>query len=409
MNTLFTNVSIFDGTGSPPFMGEVLVSGNRIAGVSRSPASPLARDGARVIDGHGATLMPGLVEPHAHLTWPSSIERFVPGMSLPPEDLALNTARNARILLDHGYTSAYSGGALGKSIEMTLKTYIDSGSMPGPRLIPSSIEREPESDSAFMQAGKVEEHSRGAEGIREFVRECAKLGAKSVKFLLSGESALKPGASHEILYSNDELQAAGAQARESNVWLTGHAHAAEAVKLGVRNNFRVLYHCTYADDEAIDLLTARKDEIFVAPTIGIAQAAIDATPPPHFDMSNMKADAATVIEKQSALVPVLRKRGVRVLPGGDYGFPFNPTGRNARDLELFVRHLGYTPADALAAATRLGGEIMGMGNELGQIKEGYLADLLLVAVSPLDNIAVLQDKNNLTHIMKDGKLHKAAA
>jgi imidazolonepropionase-like amidohydrolase len=362
-----------------------------------------------VIDGHGATLMPGLVEPHAHLTWPSSIERFVPGMSLPPEDLALNTARNARILLDHGYTSAYSGGALGKSIEMTLKTYIDSGSMPGPRLIPSSIEREPESDSAFMQAGKVEEHSRGAEGIREFVRECAKLGAKSVKFLLSGESALKPGASHEILYNDDELQAAGAQARESNVWLTGHAHAAEAVKMGVRNNFRVLYHCTYADAEAIDMLSARKDEIFVAPTIGIAQAALDATPPPHFDMSNMKADAATVIEKQSALVPVLRKRGIRVMPGGDYGFPFNPTGRNARDLELFVRHLGYTPADALAAATKLGGEIMGMGDELGQIKEGYLADLLLVAASPLDNIAVLQNKNNFTHIMKDGKLHKAAA
>jgi imidazolonepropionase-like amidohydrolase len=409
MNTLFTNVSIFDGTGSPPFPGEVLVSGSRIASVSRSPASPLAREGARVIDGHGATLMPGLVEPHAHLTWPSSVERFVPGMSLPPEDLALNTARNARILLDHGYTSAYSGGALSKSIEMTLKTYIDGGGMPGPRLIPSSIEREPETDSALMQTGKVQEHSRGPGGIREFVRECAKLGAKSVKFLLSGESALKPGASHELLYSNDELQAADEQARESQVWLTGHAHAAEAVKMGVRNNFRVLYHCTYADAEALDMLSARKHEIFVAPTIGIAQATLDATPPPHFDMRNMKADAATVLEKQRTLVPELRRRGIRVMPGGDYGFPFNPTGRNARDLELFVRHLGYTPADALAAATRLGGEIMGMGNELGQIKEGYLADLLLVAASPLDNIAVLQDRNNLTHIMKDGKLHKAVA
>ncbi len=81
---------------------------------------------------------------HAHLSWPTSLERFVPGMALPPEDLLLNTARNARVLLDQGFTSAYSGGALGRTLETSLKAHIDSGSMPGPRLIPSSLEREPE-------------------------------------------------------------------------------------------------------------------------------------------------------------------------------------------------------------------------------------------------------------------------
>jgi hypothetical protein len=65
-----------------------------------------------------------------------------------------------------------------------------------------------------------------------------------------------------------------------------------------------------------------------------------------------------------------------------YGFPFNPNGRNARDIELFVRHFGYTPTEALVAATKLGGEIMGMGDELGQVKQGYLADLLLVDGDP---------------------------
>ena len=157
------------------------------------------------------------------------------------------------------------------------------------------------------------------------------------------------------------------------------------------------------------MLAERKEDIFVGPTLGIVQATLDAKPPPHFDMSHMKADAAVVLEHQKRLAPELRKRGVRLLPGGDYGFPFNPNGRNARDLELFVQHLGYTPAEALVAATQLGGEIMGMGAELGRIKAGYLADLLLVRGDPTQNVAILQDKENLLAIVKDGKFHKTPA
>ncbi len=402
---LFTNVRIFDGSGRAPYGGEVLVRDNRIASVAAGVTAPLPAD-TTIVDGKGATLMPGLTEAHAHLSWPSSVERFVPGMSLPPEDLLLTTARNARILLDHGFTSAYSGGSLGKTLEVTLKAHIDSGGFPGPRLVPSSIEREPPTDDQRLDPGSVAEHGSGPEAIRAFVKSCAEIGAKSVKFLLSGESALKPGASMQLLYTPEEVAAAGEQARASDVWLTGHAHAAEAVKQGVRNGFRILYHCTYADAEAIDLLESRREQMFVAPSIGIVQATLDATPPPHFDMSHMKADAAIVLEHQQRLAPELRKRGVRLLPGGDYGFPFNPNGRNARDLELFVRHLGFTPTEALVAATHWGGELMGMGHELGQVKEGYLADLLLVRGDPTANVAVLQDRNNLLAIMKDGRFHK---
>src|ERR1700727_3200781 len=140
---LFINTLVFDGTGAAPFAADVLVEGNRIAAVSPAGGASLPRDNAQVVNGSGATLMPGMTEAHAHLSWPSSVERVVPGMSLPPEDLLLNTARNARILLDHGFTSAYSAGALGKTLEASLKAHIDSGSMPGPRLLPSSLEREP--------------------------------------------------------------------------------------------------------------------------------------------------------------------------------------------------------------------------------------------------------------------------
>jgi len=154
------------------------------------------------------------------------------------------------------------------------------------------------------------------------------------------------------------------------------------------------------------MLESGKEQIFVAPTLGIVQATLDAAPPPHFDMRHMKEDARIVLERLGRLVPELVKRGVRVLPGGDYGFPFNPNGRNARDLELFVRHLGFTPTEALVAATRLGGQIMGMGDELGQIKVGYLADLLLVDGDPTQNVALLQDRTKLLAIMQNGRFYK---
>jgi imidazolonepropionase-like amidohydrolase len=98
---------------------------------------------------------------------------------------------------------------------------------------------------------------------------------------------------------------------------------------------------------------------------------------------------------------------VRILPGGDYGFAWNPIGTNARDIEHFVNLLGFSPMDAILSATRLGGEIMMMGNELGQVKPGFLADLLLVDGNPLASVAILQDASRLLAIMKDGAFHKA--
>jgi imidazolonepropionase-like amidohydrolase len=406
---VFNDVRVFDGSGAPLFPAQVRVEGNRIASVTPASHAMPTQDGDTVFDCNGAVLMPGLVEAHAHLSWPSSVERFVPGMSLPPEELVLTTARNARILLDHGFTSAYSAGSLSKRVEVALVEQIESGGMPGPRLIASSIERTPPiaSDEAALNPGEIDPHGTGPAAIRAFVRGCAEMGARSVKFLLSGEDALQPGASQLLLYSEEEARAAGEQAKESGVWLAAHAQAAEAVKMALRNGFRVLYHCTYADDEALDMLEAKRDEIFVAPAIGIIQATLDANPPPHFDMREMKRSAAEVRELQQRLIPELRKRGVRILPGGDYGFPLNPNGRNARDLQLFVDLFGYSAVDALHAATALGGEIMGLGNELGQIKPGYLADLLLVDGDPTADVTILQDKRRLAAVMKDGQFHKA--
>jgi len=95
----------------------------------------------------------------------------------------------------------------------------------------------------------------------------------------------------------------------------------------------------------------------------------------------------------------LHRRGVRVLIGGDYGFAWNPIGTDARDIAHFVDMLGFAPMDAILSATRLGGEIMGMGDCIGQIRTGYLADLILVDGNPLANVALLQQREKMRAIM----------
>jgi imidazolonepropionase-like amidohydrolase len=102
----------------------------------------------------------------------------------------------------------------------------------------------------------------------------------------------------------------------------------------------------------------------------------------------------------------LKRRGVRVLPGGDYGFAWNPNGTNARDLEHFVKLLGFTPMEAILAATKSGAELMMKDAELGQLKPGYLADLLLVDGDPLADVSMLQNQDRLLAIMKGGVFHK---
>jgi len=112
------------------------------------------------------------------------------------------------------------------------------------------------------------------------------------------------------------------------------------------------------------------------------------------------------LEVAARAYPEMKKRGIRVVIGGDYCFARTPQGENARDIEHFVRHLGYTPTEALICATRYGAELMGLGHEAGQVREGFLADLLLVDGDPVADVTLLQHKHRLLAILKAGEPHK---
>jgi imidazolonepropionase-like amidohydrolase len=404
--TLFSDVRILDGSGAALFPGEVLIRGEHIVAVARGDER-LPRDGAELIDGKRATLMPGMVEAHAHLTWPSSVERVVNAMKLPADEHLLVTAQNARITLDHGFTSAYSAGSLGERFEPVLRDMIDAGHLPGPRLRASALEKGAEGVMG-VPAGHDPTHDRSIAGLRRYVGEMKALGCDTIKFLMSSDEGFSPGGSQVLMYSEEEAQAIGEAAREAGIWLACHAQASEAIKRAVRAGFRAIFHCTYADQEALDMLEDRRDSLFVAPAPGLLYARCHEAE--NFGIGTVEAErmgATSGLALMQQVVPEMRKRGIRVLPGGDYGFPYNPIGRNARDLDLFVRLFGFSPAEALAAATGQGAALMDL--PVGAIRAGALADILLVAGDPTEDVTILQDKANLAAIMKGGRFHKRPA
>ncbi len=207
--------------------------------------------------------------------------------------------------------------------------------------------------------------------------------------------------------TEDEVAAVAEVAKAFGRRFAVHARSAESVKMSLRHGAEIIYHATLVDEEAKDMLEALKDEVFVAPTLGVTFAATYEAGP-HGISPEMAEEAGFKYELEVGAENMadLHKRGVRVLPGGDYGLTWNPNGTNARDIEHFVKLVGMSPMDAIVSATRFGGEIMGMGDELGQVKAGYLADLLLIDSDPLKDVSILQDKSKITMIMQSGEYYK---
>jgi imidazolonepropionase-like amidohydrolase len=399
--TLITNVSIFDGTGSKPFRGEVLVEGKRITAVAKG-GERVDTPGADIIDGEGGTLTPGLVEPHAHLTFTCSIDRKVATFVPPVEDHCFIVAHNAKTIFDHGYTSAFSGGANRPQIEVKVRDEIAAGYLPGPRLKTSSFER-------AVDGGR-QGYGQGVPEVEKFCHEMIALGVDSMKFILSAPESINPKRFDELPYSEEEIAAASRIAKDHGVNLLGHAYNSASIRLAIKHGFRAIYHCNFADEPTLDVMEKHKNEFFVVPAVGIIEASLTKQHEMDANARELQEQSQQglrmIDEGQLRVIPEMRKRGIRVMPGGDYGFAHNPHGRNAWEFELFQNKFGFEAAEILAAATRDGGAIMGMADELGLIRPGYLADLVLVDGDPLRDIKLFQDKDNLTLIMKEGRFHK---
>jgi imidazolonepropionase-like amidohydrolase len=407
---LFKNVNVLDCTGAPPFAGQVLVEGNRIKAVAPQ-GTPIAADGAQAVDGGGATLMPGLIESHSHLTFLDTPDLEGLGF-VPPEEHTLRSIRNARKMLDQGFTGCNSAASAKARLDVVVRNAINAGEFPGPRTLAASPELATTAGLGDVRLRHMHRETfaiicDGPDEFRKTAREMVREGVDTLKINPSGDEFIPHARAHHTVMNEAEIAAVCEVGYAHERRIAAHARSAESVKVCLKHGVKVIYHATLVDDEACAALEAAKDWVFVAPTLGITYTTLNEAA--KWGLTTQIAESMGVRRELEIAVKnmkELKKRGVRVLPGGDYGFAWNPIGTNARDIEHFVNLLGFSPMDAILSATRLGGEIMMMGSELGQVKPGYLADLILVDGNPLANVKILQDADKLLAIMKDGAFHK---
>jgi imidazolonepropionase-like amidohydrolase len=413
--TLFLNAHLIDGNGGEPVHhAAVLVEDGKISKVGKTQDFPEGMNGnLRIVDLEGRTLMPGLIEGHFHISFWGVRELPDLDLKLPAERTTVYAVKNAELALRCGYTGVASAGALHR-IDVTIRDMINEGVIPGPRMAASGRDLCATSgmldwNPAFWKLGMdgLAIFADGVDEVRRAVRQNIKEGADVIKVYVTGEGLLRPNTPpEETMYSLEELQVAVDEAHKRNRQIAAHVRGNDGVKLCVQAGFDVLEHATYADDEAIEMIAEKKDEMFVVPGLGyhwgILTKGIECGIPPD-------VMAATEYQEEWELgcqaMDKLRRAGVRVIPGGDYGFVWCPHGEYAKDIELFVTDMGFSPMEAIVAATKHGSELLRLDYLCGTIEEGKRADILVVNGNPLEDIAILQDRAKLDMVMKDGKVY----
>ncbi|MCZ8108227.1 MAG: amidohydrolase family protein, partial [Burkholderiales bacterium] len=262
-NVLFTNVRILDGTGVAAYPGDVLVQGNRIARISRiggSPPQSASMSGVTVIDGAGATLMPGLCEAHTHMAWNTSAT--LDGIQvMPTEEHVLWTAGVARQYLMHGWTSCVGAATAKPRLDVVIRNAIEAGQIPGPRYLAASQEITVPGTLGDETLPHIQypEYSFGAivngpEDMRKVVRMFLKYGVDSIKLNLSGDNFVMGADAKTTWMSDEEVAMAVRETKMRGKRVSVHARSCESVKQALRHGCEVIYHASFTDEEALDML-----------------------------------------------------------------------------------------------------------------------------------------------------------
>ena len=392
---------LIDGLGGAPMEDVViLVEDDRIARVGRGLEIP---GDARVIDLSDATVLPGLIDCHTHLT-------TSPGEASPFRrshiDAALIAPRNARATLEAGFTTVRELGAP-NFVDVALRNAIDRGDIPGPRIQAASMaigatggHSDLNGFSPFVAVDQFDGIADGVEEIRKKVRFQVKYGADLIKVMATAGAMSEEDSVDRALYSQEELNAVVEEARSLGRRVAAHAHGAEGIKRAVRAGVASIDHGTFLDEEAAALMVEHgtflvkdsyEDRWFLerAPEWGYPDIIIE------------KLEA--IVAGHEAAFKLAHGRGVKIAFGTDAGV--NPHGDNARQFRDFDAW-GMEPMEAILTATRNAAELLGWEDRIGAVVPGRFADIIAVAGDPLQNMRELE---NVFFVMKGGVVFKESA
>jgi imidazolonepropionase-like amidohydrolase len=402
--TFFRRANLIDGRNPPRKNSTVVVEGQRIAAVAANGDAPKPSAKDVVYDLAGRSLMPGMIQCHYHVGYDNLTALTDIDLKYPATMLALIAAKNAELLLRSGFTGAVGAGTA-HYIDVTLKRAIDRGLIPGPRLMPCGRDLGTTGDSVDFHPSwwqlRMESVGRICDGPEEFrkaVRDEIKQGVEIVKLYPTGGHGL-PWPASVMTMTPEEMKSAADAAHERGRRIRGHIVSKRGILAALDARFDLIDHADQMDDECIERLV--KQGTFVTPSLYFPYLMVQE------QRRTGKADylddeMERGLEYSYRILPKAHAAGVKLLIGDDFGVAPMVHGDYAKEFEAYVNGAGISALDVIGWATRNGAEMLGMKDQLGTIESGKLADLLVINGDPVRDITVLQNRDNLDVVMKDG-------
>lgn len=384
----------------------VVVDGGRITAIENGFRAPGAGD--RVIDLKSGTLLPGLFDMHVHLSGEYSQHSEIDEYKLNEADVAIDSVVYANRTLLAGFTTVRDLGD-DYLVTLALRNAINGGKVPGPRIVAAGKaiattggHADPTNGWAHRfqhDPGPEEGVVNSVEDARKAVRQRYKDGSDTIKITATGGvlSIAKNGSNPQ--FTEEEVRAVVATARDYGFKVAAHAHGAEGIKRAVRGGVDSIEHGTFMDDEAMKLM--KEKGTFYVPTITAGEWVYEQAQKPDFFPPIVRPKALAVGPQIKATFAKAYKSGVKIMFGTDTGVSAH--GQNAREFKLMVD--GGMPAmEAIKAATSVPAKFIGLDDKTGSIAIGKLGELVGVPGNPLDDITTME---HVVFVMKDDKVYKA--
>ena len=379
----------------------IVIEGEKIKAVGAQGSIPVPA-GASVLDLGNATILPGLIDSHTHLT--SQLENY-------SEQLFRQSAIDAAVIahiyaqrtLDAGFTTTRNLGAQ-ELIDVAMKKAINAGKFPGPRMFVSGVvlsatggHGDISGVSPYIEFHEFNGVVDGVDEIRKKVRWDVKYGADLIKFTATAGVLSEEESVGAPQFSMEEMKAIVEESRRWGRTIAAHAHGTEGIKMAVEAGVTSIEHGSLIDEEGIQLMI--KKGTYLVPTIYVGDAVEKFGK--ELGLPDQLIEKARSINKTRK--ENLRKAiqaGVKIAYGTDAGV--FPHGQNAADFAPLVE-LGMTPMQAIQSATKVAAELLAHSNQIGSIQVGKYADLIAVVGDPIANIRLLE---KVPFVMKGGVVYK---
>lgn len=397
---------LIDGRGNAPVEnGALVIDGDKIA-YSGEAAGAVYPEGTEVISVGAGTILPGFIDQHLHFGMGAvDLTRVYMRDDIQKAMLAVN---EMGVLLNAGFTSVREAGGISTSFQEPLR----EGWVKGPRIISAGkfiVQTGGHAD--FIQRFPIEftkqriSHTRIADGVddcRRAAREQFRSGARFLKIMTSGGITSQGDGNRESQFSLEEIRTIVEETQLHDTYVSAHAQGTAGIKNALLGGVKSIEHGMFMDDECIELML--KNDAWLIPTFTIIDCYLKNThrlPPWIVDKLMASRDEHLISAKRCFAAGVTIGFGSDLTNDPD----ICPFGVNGREFRLLTE-IGLSPMQAIIAGTRTGAEVIGMGDKLGTLERGKLADVAVCAGNPLTDIALLEDPDNITLVIKDGRIEK---